>query len=461
VGWLKGDAIRTVYILHIIDNREKNIMSEYLSALAIARGVQSGKTSAQEQCAIALERAKSENPKCLALRSIDSDAAIGRAQEVDRGVKGGAKFALAGVPVVIKDNIGQAGRITGAGRPNGCGAEAQVDSPLVTRLLEAGAVIVGRANMDELAYGVTGSNGHTGQVKNPLNLECHPGGSSAGSAASVAAKMAPLAIGTDTAGSVRIPSALCGLVGLRPTTGLLPSQGIAPLSRSLDTAGPIARSVGDLALLLSVLAANQSYANATAEAIPTGTRAIVLSGKFAIEVDAEVGKVFEEAVAKFAKLGIAIAKKEEPAIADGPKASGPIIGAEAAYAWAKELEAHPDWFGEEVRGHLTKGATILAGRYLRALDDANRVTAAINRLFQDASIIVLPTTATAATPISNMGAQLKFLALTVPFSLGGFPAISIPMGKVNGMPVGIQIVAKRNEEALLLRVGAALEKVLS
>jgi len=402
------------------------------------------------------------NHALAAIREVCTEGALERARALETHRDAMGELPLFGIPVAIKDNVAQAGKPLRAGRKELAGAPAKSNATRVDRLEKAGAIIVARANMDELAYGVTGSNPHTGQVRNPIDEKRHPGGSSAGSGAAVADGIVPLAVGTDTAGSVRIPASLCGVVGMRPTHGLLPSDGIAPLAPSLDTAGPIARTVHDAALLLSVLADRPDLVLRTDPQSTVKTcRVIALEGAFAVEVDPGVRALFEEACGTFSTLASWVHPASVEALASGPRASGPIIGSEAAFAWQAEFDAHPDWFGEEVAGHLTKGAAIKAVRYLRAREECATVVRAIDVLFERADLLISPTTAIVATAAGAPGPQLPFLALTVPFSLGGYPAITVPMGTTDGMPAGLQIVAPRGKDAWVLAAAAAFESARS
>ena len=429
-------------------------------ATAVADAVRQKRSHASEHARRTLDAIRSRNSALRAFRAIDGATALREAKAVEERVLRGDDLPLAGVPVAIKDNVAQAGLPNRAGRPDGTGTPASHDAEVVTRLRAAGAVIIGRTNMDELAYGVTGSNPHTGQVRNPRKESHHPGGSSAGSGAAVGAGLVPLAIGTDTAGSVRIPASLCGVVGMRPTYGLVPTGGVAPLCPTLDTVGPLARSVSDVALLLSVLAQDPSLATAPTmlvEAVRTMRVASIERG-FAVDLDACVRESFGAACALLARLVGELKSIDIPELSGGGRASGPIIGAEASFAWQKELEEHADWFGEEVSGHLVKGAGIKAVRYLRALNDARDVARAIDAALEHYDALVLPTTATLSTNVASMGNQLQFLALTVPFSLGGYPAITVPMGASEDLPMGLQLVGRRNEDARLLGLAAAFER---
>jgi aspartyl-tRNA(Asn)/glutamyl-tRNA(Gln) amidotransferase subunit A len=403
-----------------------------------------------------LELIERRNGVLLALREVYGEAAMDRARLLETKRAQAASMPLFGVPVAIKDNLSEAGKPNRAGRRDASAGPVSDDSVIVGRLLAAGAIVMARANMDELAYGVSGSNPHTGQVRNPCNEKRHPGGSSAGSAAAVAAELVPLAIGTDTAGSVRIPSALCGVVGMRPTFGLVSSEGVAPLCPRLDSAGPIGRTVEDVALLLSVMADRPELATAaTARSSLRSVKVAALEGVFAVEVDAGIRVLFEDACKRMEKLVASVQRASVEELAAGPRASGPVIGAEASHVWAEEFDAQPDWFGEEVAGHLTKGAAIKAVRYLRALDECSAVVRAIDGAFERTDVLMLPTTAIVATPAGAPGPQLPFLALTVPFSLGGYPAITVPMGESSGMPAGLQLVGKRGQDGLVLALAAA------
>lgn len=436
-------------------------MSNARLAIELVESFRNGTLQPDEVMQERINRIERTNETLLAFRQVDGEAAMRRARQLREAGPEARLGPLFGVPVAIKDNVAQAGQPNRAGRGDRAGAPARADATIVQRLLQAGAVVVGRANMDELAYGVTGSNPHTGQVRNARNDKLHPGGSSAGSATAVAAGMVPLAVGTDTAGSVRIPACLSGVVGMRPSRGLVPAEGIAPLSPSLDTAGPIAQCVRDAALLLSVMCDRRGLDMAPddlAASVPK-MKVTALEGTFAVEVDERVSRCFDAACKALEPLVASVGRDTVAELAGGPRASGPVIGAEAAYAWQREFDEHPDWFGEEVAGHLSKGGTIKAVRMLRAKDECATVVRAVDAALDQTDFLVLPTTATVATPAGAPGPQLQFLALTVPFSLGGYPSISVPMGEVDGLPAGLQIVGRRGDDARLLALAAAFEAV--
>lgn len=409
-----------------------------------------------QQC---LRAIKDKNDELVAMREVYEEAALKRAEDLDKQQEKAEQMPLFGVAVAIKDSMGEAGKPNRAGRPDSCQDVAARDAVVVKRLVDAGAIVIGRANMDELAYGVSGSNPHTGQVRNPLNSKYHPGGSSAGSGAAVGAGMVPIALGTDTAGSVRIPASFCGIVGMRPTHGLVNNEGVAPLCPSFDTVGPMARCVADVARVLSVICADKSLMQPQANL--RQLRVTALEGAFAVPLDAGVKGLFDKACRDIQSLVAKVKTQTLEVLSMGPRASGPIIGSQASYAWAKQFEANPESFGEEVAGHLSKGATIKATRYLRALEDCAAVVKGIDALFDEADVLISPATAIVATTVDNPGSQLPILALAVPFSLGGYPAISVPMGQVDGLAVGLQIIAKRGQDALVLALAQAFEKLHS
>jgi Asp-tRNA(Asn)/Glu-tRNA(Gln) amidotransferase A subunit family amidase len=273
----------------------------------------------------------------------------------------------------------------------------------------------------------------------------------------VAAGIVPAALGTDTVGSIRIPACLCGVSGLRPTFGLCPTDGVAPLAASLDCVGPIARTARDLALLLSVMAADTSLGQPGESG---NERVTVIEGPFPVAVDAAVASLLDAAVHKMRRAGVKVQQAQCDAFELAPRVAGPIVGYEAARAWAWALEQHRSGLGEEVSGHLRKGASMPDARYQRAREDRARISEQIEALLRDADLLVLPTTATAATPWRDPGPQLAFLGLCAGFSLTGHPACSVPMGAVDGLPVGLQIAGHRGADATVLRMAARLEKLL-
>lgn len=431
-------------------------MSQVLEASEIAREVAAGALAPEHLCEEALERARSLD-HLRAVRSLAPQRALQAAAQVSERLRAGEHLPLAGVPMLVKENISQLGIPTLAGRPDSGAPAAQLDAAVVRALQHAGAVLIGRATMDELAYGVSGANIHSGQVLHPESPEYHPGGSSAGSASAVGAGIVPAALGTDTGGSVRIPAGLCGLVGIRPASGTVSLEGVAPLSPSLDTVGPIARTVRDAALVLSVLLDNASLYESSLDAAPLEGSALALEGLFPLELEPGVASLFERALQVLRAHAVPVNRGELAPLEQATRVSGPIIGAEASYAWMHELDSHPERFGPEVAGLLRKGASILATRYLRSMHDRKMLTADVDRLLQRDRWLVLPTTTGPSTRSKEPVPQLRFLALTTAFSLTGHPSASLPMGRVGGLPVGLQVVARRGDEAGLIALMQQIE----
>lgn len=425
-----------------------------------ARAVLAGQTRVEDCCAQALQRAH-DHADINALRCVEPALAWQQAERVSERVRRGDRPVLAGVPIVIKDNVAWQGLPTSAGLNTDGLHPASTSATILQRLQDAGAIVIGRANMDELAYGVTGANVHTGQIRNPWRTDLHPGGSSGGSAAAVSAGIVPAAIGTDTVGSVRIPASLCGVAGIRPTHGLCPEEGIAPLSPTLDCVGPLAQRSEDLALLLSVMAGDPSIAQLEGATTLPALKVLALDGKFPVDVHPAVSELFRLSIEQLAQLGMRIEHGSCAAFATAPRVAGPILGAEAAARWAPMLDQHPHRFGHEVAGYLRKGASMTRERYQRALEERRAAIAQIDELFERFDLIVLPSTATTATPWKDPGPQLAFLGLTAAFSLSGHPACSVPMGQVDGLPVGLQIAARRGQDRLLLQVASAFEAAQS
>jgi aspartyl-tRNA(Asn)/glutamyl-tRNA(Gln) amidotransferase subunit A len=427
-------------------------MSRASGVVQTVRQVLAGSLRVEESCRESLQRA-ADHQELRAIRTLQPERAWQQAERVAERLRAGERPALAGVPMVIKDNVAWSGLPTFAGRAS-AGAAAQADAVVLQRLLDAGAIVIGTANMDELAYGVTGANPHTGQIRNPVRQDLHPGGSSGGSAAAVAAGIVAAAVGTDTVGSVRIPASLCGVAGLRPAHGLVPAQGVAPLAPSLDCAGPLASSAADLALVMSVMAADPRLA--CPEPLPR-PRVLALSGAFPVELNPGVQELFGQAVGRMAAAGWQTQWARCEALQQAPRVAGPIVGFEAARAWGQEFEQHPERFGTEVAGHLSKGLSMPAERYERALQDRRALCAEIDALLERFDLLVLPATAGTATGCDAPGPQLAFLGLAAAFSLSGHAACSMPMGQVGGVPVGLQLAGRST--GAVLAAAAAFESL--
>ncbi|KQW64928.1 indoleacetamide hydrolase [Variovorax sp. Root411] len=415
--------------------------------------------------------------------AFDAEALRAQARDADARIAAGEDLPLLGVPVALKDNIDAAGLPCSAGTRALLGLHPARDAELVQRLREAGALIAGKANMHELALGITTRNDVTGASRNPWNPERIPGGSSGGSGVVVAAGLVPAAIGTDTGGSVRVPAALCGLVGLRPTVGRVSGRGIAPISLTRDTAGPIARSVEDCALLDRVLTGSiQPVVAASLQGVRLG----IPGPGFWDDLEAGVRDVAQDAVDRLRAAGAQFVEVPLPALAAFNEAAGfPIAlyefvrdmadylrSAERGVDLASLVEAvgSPD-VAAIVRPLIGDGA-VPAAVYLQALQTRRELQAVYAEAFAAHGIraLVFPTTPLTAAPIGHdetvklNGRDCPtfptFIRNTDPGSNAGIPGVTLPAGLAGGLPVGLALDGAANSDRGLLSLALAVEAVL-
>lgn len=380
--------------------------------------------------------------------------------------------ALYGIPLAVKDLIDLEGLPTRAGSPRFFdNTPAHRDAFVVEKLKAAGANLIGKTHTHEIALGITGINPHFGAVRNPHRPTHISGGSSSGSAAAVAAGMCLGALGTDTGGSIRIPAALCGVVGLKPTFGRVSTRGVLTLSWNLDHVGPLAATVTDVAILLQVIAGYDALDPASAN-MPVddylthindgvrGWRVAQLTGDDLAESDPGVLNAVNEAARIFAGLGARLTQVEIPSLRRAASANTQMVLVDAATFHRERLAAHPDWFGADVRQRLESGQRLTATDYSLARRAQSELKRYFEVFFADYDLLILPTTATTAVPIDGLeSAQYapRLTRFTAPFNLLGLPALSVPCGMVDGLPVGLQIVGPAWAEARVLRAGRAFE----
>ncbi|MFC6236329.1 amidase [Longivirga aurantiaca] len=389
--------------------------------------------------------------------SID-DAVIER--QVRIAENGDPERPLHGVPVAIKDLIDEAGYPTTAGVRAGQPL-ARRDALVVRRLRQAGAITMGRTNLDQLALAVTGENPDFGTIANPRAVGCIAGGSSGGSAATVALGDVPVALGTDTGGSIRIPSALCGVVGLKGTYGLVPTEGVHALAWSMDTVGPIGRTVDDVRRVFEVIAA-RSYASPRGI---EGLRFSILVGQFAERVSPAIAEAVRQAGEALADRGARLVDLPEVAL-EGVDATRFIIVASEAAAAHQDKQALVDQAGKAVRDYLAEGASISAVDYLRAQRSRRRIISELSALVANVDFVIMPTVASTAIPTlelmtekaSDRRIRDRYVRLCSPWNLTGHPALTVPFGSdESGLPMGIQLVADYFHEGALFAAGTALE----
>jgi aspartyl-tRNA(Asn)/glutamyl-tRNA(Gln) amidotransferase subunit A len=384
---------------------------------------------------------------------------------------------LHGIPITLKDNIYTEDVRTTAGSRILSKFVPQHDATVVKQLKEAGAIILGKTNLHEFAYGVTSNNPHFGPVRNPWDLSRIPGGSSGGSAAAVAAGLCYGSIGTDTGGSIRIPASLCGIVGLKPTLGRVSVEGVVPLSPKLDCVGPLARTVHDAALLLEpILPRVKGEPSPRAlEKSPTNPRKFTLGipKQFFFEIVlSDVCVAFDEALRTLKKLGARLKDVSLPLLQETEDAGNQI-------AWPEATHYHQEagWFpsrsedyGDDVRTRLEMGAKVPATSYLAALETREKFIQQFHLALEDAGAeaLVVPTTAIPAPRLDQEVVRLGdmdhptralLLRLNRPANLAGIPAISIPCGFTpEGLPIGFQAIGAVTDEHLLLQIAHLFER---
>jgi len=434
----------------------------------LGRLIRARTLSAEEATERCLARIAERDKAINAYITVMADEARVQAREADREIAAGRdRGPMHGVPISLKDLIDVRGTPTTAASRVRAGHVASSDALITTRLREAGAVFVGKTNLHEFAFGTTNEDSAYGPVHHPLDPTRSPGGSSGGSAASVLDGMAYASIGTDTGGSIRIPSSLCGLVGLKPHLGEIPLDGVVPLSTLLDHVGPICRSVEDAAIVYHALSGVANPPSIRRRDI-RGLRLGVPRPYFMERLDAQVQTTFEAVLQRLSRAGAAIEEVAIPHASDASPIYVHLSLPEAATYHATTLETRPDDYTVNVRLRIEMGRYILAEDYVRALRGREALIADVNAALAGRDGLLLPTM---AIPPQKLGAATvslggteepvrnAMLRLTQPFNISGHAAISIPCGKTSeGLPIGAQIVG--TQTATVLEIAAGLEPLM-
>lgn len=426
----------------------------------------------------ALARIERLNPVLNAFITVAADRARREARNAQREIaRGKWKGPLHGIPISLKDNIWTRGIRTTAGSKILADFVPQEDAAVAKRLSQAGAILLGKTNLHEFAYGVTNDNPHFGPARNPWNRERITGGSSGGSAAAIASGMCFASVGSDTGGSIRIPSALCGVVGLKPTFGLVSVAGIVPLAHSLDHAGPLAGSVTDACIMLEAIAGEYPKGTQRPDhrklrsALPKRFRLGCSEDYFLDRVDPEVRGLIEAAAKVFHSLG---ARLENVAM---PRLAGALLPGTNHIALAEATRYHESQgyfptraaeYGEDVRQRLEQGREVRAVDYLRGLEMKVEAEKDFLAAFERVDAIVAPSTPICAPRIGQQEVEIAGEKETVrsalvrmnrPANFTGHPAISIPCGFTReGLPAGMQLIGPRWSEARLLSIALAYEE---
>jgi aspartyl-tRNA(Asn)/glutamyl-tRNA(Gln) amidotransferase subunit A len=439
-----------------------------------------------------LERIERHNPVLNAYLTITREAALAAARASEkRWMRKRPLGPLDGISISLKDNIWTRSARTTAGSKFLADFVPESDATVTEKLARAGAVVLGKTNLHEFAYGVTTHNPHFGATRNPWDTRRIPGGSSGGSAAAIAAGLCVASIGTDTGGSIRIPAALCGIVGLKPTFGRVSVHGVVPLAPTLDHVGPLARCAEDAALLLSVIAGRDPqdpFTLASPALKPfVGARDVErrLQPRFTkkrpprlglpreyffANLAPEVGCAVDAAAKTFADLGAIVQEISLPHVADGDDPSTAIALAEAVHVHQKAgwFPAHASEYGEDVRKRLEMGCDVRAADYLAALEVRARVRADFEAAFARVDAILAPTTPITA-PLAgensvHAGAKEEtvrsaLIRLNRPANFTGLPAVSLPCGwSAEKLPIGLQLIGRAWGEEELLSIARMFEQ---
>jgi len=402
-----------------------------------------------------LERIARLDPQINSFIAVREKAAMAAANALTTELQAGHnRGPLHGIPVALKDLIDVAGLATTAASELFANRVAAADAEVVRRLRAAGAIIVGKTNLHEFAYGGSGLISHFDVVRNPLNPLYITGGSSSGSAAAVAAGFCFAAIGTDTAGSIRLPAAYCGVVGLKPTYGLVSAEGVVPLAWSYDHVGPITRTVEDAALVM------QAIANVEAPGLDDGSLRFGVARKYFFEAcDAEIATAVDRVAKRVSAVEVEIPVDEDRTVSNAE-----------AFAYHEEfVAASPDKYQKETLRRIRSAEKITAAAYVRKRRELDALRQRAGELFREVDVIITPTVPILPSLISELEAnpeqlrprELTMLRNTRPFNVLGVPAMSVPCGVTSsGLPIGIQLAAAPRREDVLIVAGKVVESLV-
>ncbi len=390
------------------------------------------------------------------------------AQRAERRLSQREAGALLGVPIAVKDLFATRALRTTAGSRILRDWVPSSDAAAVARLRAAGAIIFGKTNLHEFAYGVTTANPWWGVARNPHDPRRSPGGSSGGSAIAVVAGFCAGALGSDTGGSIRIPAALCGCVGLKPTFGALSTDGAFPLGWSLDHAGPLTHTVEDAGVLFDALSGGEAGAKAR-RASARGLRVGVLQGPIVQRVQPGVARRVDGVASALRRHGLRVREVRIPEMEWTAAVQLITLRAEASAVHARWIRNRPRDYGADVRTRLQLGTLVGGADYVLAQRMRARIRDALRRAFDDIDVLLLPTTPITAPVVGDRAVRWRsgdepvdgaLVRLTAPFNLTGLPALSVPCGQVGGLPVGVQVVGRWNDETRVLSVGRLIEELV-
>ena len=451
-----------------------------MSLTAVASAIADKQFSSREVTQSCLDRIAKWQPHLNAFMAIEADEALKAADAADAALaKGGRRGHLHGVPLAHKDMYYEAGKVVTCGSRIRRDFVATTTSTALQRLKDAGTIRLGSLQMAEFAYGPTGHNAHYGPVHNPFGLPHVTGGSSSGSGSAVAARLTFAALGSDTGGSIRMPAHFCGVTGLKTTVGRISRAAAMPLSQSLDTVGPLARTAEDCALLVGLMAGADpadptalagpvpDYAAATAQSMKGLT--IGVPGAFYVDdLDSEVAGVLDATIATFKREGANVVQVDLPDQRQLSSAAQLVLAVEAAAFHKRWMIERPQDYGAQVLMRLQNGLAISAVTYLEAMRWRGPALAAHNAATAKVDAIIAPVSPVPAPTIvesdvgGSPGAEAviqRLTRFTRPINYLGLPSLAIPCGfSSSGLPIGMQLIGRSFDEATVLTIGAAFQR---
>ena len=423
-----------------------------------------------EEC---LSQIEALNPKLNAFITVTADEALKAARDADKDIAGGRyRGPLHGIPVSLKDLVDLKGIRTTAGSLVRASHVATEDADVTSRLRDAGAVFVGKTNLHEFAFGTTTEDSGFGKAHHPVDPSRSPGGSSGGSAIAIATGMSLGTVGTDTGGSIRIPAAVCGIVGLKPGWGEISASGVVPLSRQLDHVGPLGACVTDAWIQYNaMLPAGRQTTGVPAAASLKGLRLGVPAGYLFDQLDADVERVVMSTIDTLRRSGAIVTEVAIPHATDMAAIYLHLVLGDAAEYHARTLMSRPQDYTPNVRLRLEMARYVLAEDYVRALRGKAVIAHEVDRAMDGVDALVLPSLAIPAPPIGAVTMPVKggpeavrtlMLRCTQPFNLSGHPAISIPCGHAHGgLPIGFQLAGHHGQTPALVQAALAVERAIA